>query len=130
MRRVITSFKYAGRGLWYCFATQKNMIVHALIGALVLIAAWGLQVSAVGFLFLLTAIFSVLVAETFNTALEKAIDLFTQERSSFAQGAKDIAAGAVLLTAVFAVLVGLIVLGPPLWKLIKASFLFCWIIPV
>ena len=122
MHKVITSLKYAFLGLRYCFATQRNMMIHAVTGALVLIAARVLQVSWVGFLFLLTAIFSVLVAETFNTALEKSIDLFTGERNRLARSAKDVAAGAVLLTSVYAVIVGLMVLGPPLWTLLLSMF--------
>ncbi len=118
MHKVIASLKYAFLGLRYCFVTQRNMMIHSVIGVLVLIAARVLQVSWVGFLFLLTAIFLVLVTETFNTALEKSIDLFTGERNRLAQSAKDIAAGAVLLTSAYAVIVGLMVLGPPLWTLL------------
>ncbi len=129
MDKLITSFKYAFNGLKFCFSTQRNMLIHFIIGLLVLIAAWLLQVSPVGLLFLLTAIFSVLVAETFNTALEKSIDLITRERNQFAQSAKDVAAGAVLLTSVFAVLVGLLVLGPPLWGLIQSTLLLALQLP-
>jgi len=117
MDKVLFSLRNAFFGLKYCFSTQRNMVIHAVIGLFVLISALALAVSLTEILFLLTAIFLVLVAETFNTALEKVIDLYTQQRNKLAHIAKDIAAGAVLLTSIFAVLVGLIILGPPLWQL-------------
>jgi len=94
------------------------MVIHALFGAAVVIAGLGFKVSVFEMLFLLTAIASVLVAEAFNTSLEKTIDLYTVKRNHLAQTAKDVAAGAVLLTSIYAVIVGFIVLGPPLWLII------------
>ncbi len=123
MYKVMRSLKYACYGLQYCFKTQRNMVIHALIGVIVLVFGIYLQASLYGMLFLLMAIMAVLVAEAFNTALEKTIDLYTKERSGLAQIAKDVAAGAVLLTAFFAVLVGLVVLGPPLWQIIRSQLL-------
>jgi diacylglycerol kinase len=118
MHNVLRSLKNACIGLQYCFKTQRNMAIHALVGIVVVAAGIILRVSLSGMLFLLTAIASVLVAEAFNTALEKTIDLYTVKRNHIAQTAKDVAAGAVLLTSVYAVITGLIVLGPPLWLLI------------
>ncbi len=122
MDKVFISLKNAYTGLKYCFATQRNMVIHAFIGFVVLITALLLNVPLNGMLFLITAIMVVLVAEALNTALEQAIDLFTKERNQFAHNAKDIAAGAVLLASAFAVLVGLFILGPPLWYLLIEIF--------
>ncbi len=124
MYKVFRSFKNAFNGLKFCFCSQRNMVIHAIIGTVVLISAYGLRVSLSGMLFLLTAIFLVLAAEVFNTALEEAVDLFTEDHNYHAQKAKDAASGAVLLTSVFAVVIGLFVLGPPLWLYIKNIFLF------
>jgi len=67
--------------------------------------------------------FAVLIAETINTAIEKTVDLVTQERHKLAHIAKDVAAGAVLLTAFYAILVGILVFGPRLWEaLLKLSY--------
>jgi len=115
---VFRSLKNAFVGLKYCFKTQRNMVIHALFGAAVVITGLSFKVSVFEMLFLLTAIASVLVAEAFNTSLEKTIDLYTVKRNHLAQTAKDVAAGAVLLTSIYAVIVGLIVLGPPLWLII------------
>lgn len=120
MSSVFRSLKNAFIGLKYCFETQRNMVIHALFGGAVIIAGFVLKVSVSGMVFLLTAIASVLVAEAFNTALEKTIDLYTVKRNHIAQTAKDVAAGAVLLASFYAVIVGLIVLGPPLWQLIAS----------
>lgn len=122
MNKVWLSLKNAFYGLKYCFVTQHNMIIHAVIGVIVLAFGFWLKVSKYDLLFLMAAVLMVLVAEAFNTALEKAIDLYTRERNHLARIAKDVAAGAVLLTAVFAVIVGLIIFGPPLWHLVT-SFL-------
>ena len=118
MSSVIRSLKNACIGLKYCFETQRNMVIHALVGLVVVVSGINLKVSPIEMLILITAIAFVLVAEAFNTALEKTIDLYTVKRNHIAQTAKDVAAGAVLLTSVYAVVIGLIILGPPLWQLI------------
>ena len=121
MNKVWLSLKNAFLGLKYCFVTQRNMIIHAVIGVIVLAFGFWLKVSKYDLLFLMAAVLMVLVAEAFNTALEKAIDLYTRERNHLARTAKDVAAGAVLLTSVFAVIVGLIIFGPPLWHLVTSN---------
>jgi diacylglycerol kinase len=64
----------------------------------------------------------VLAAEAFNTVAETAVDLAAAEYHPLAKIAKDVAAGAVLLMAIAAVVVGLLVLGPPLWRAVLATF--------
>lgn len=120
MNKVFKSLKNAYIGLIYCFKTQRNMIIHTLAGLTVISLGLFLKVSQTGMLFLLTAITLVIAAEAFNTSIEKAIDLHTMDRSELAKISKDVAAGAVLLTSFFAVIVGLVVLGPPLWHFISA----------
>ncbi len=119
MKKVLLSLKNAFHGLVYCFKTQRNMTIHAFAGLFVLFLGIILKVSISGMLFLFTAIMVVLIAEAFNTAIEKTIDLYIRERNHLAQVAKDVAAGAVLMTALFAVIVGLAVLGPPLWSIMR-----------
>jgi diacylglycerol kinase (ATP) len=119
MFAVLLSLKNALIGLLFCFRTQRNMIIHTVIGFIVILIAVILKVPDTKLLFLLTAIAVVLVAEAMNTALEKTIDLYTKKRNYLAQTAKDVAAGAVLLSVLFAVTVGIIVLGPPLWSMIR-----------
>ncbi len=116
MHRIARSFRDAAAGLSYCFRTQPNMVIHAFLGGAALALAALLRVSAVEWLLVLTAVCAVLVAEVFNTALEKTVDVATREQNRLAHIAKDTAAGAVLLAAVFAVAVGAVVFLPRLWQ--------------
>lgn len=116
MRRISRSFRNAAAGLGYCFRTQPNMVIHAFCGAAALVLAALFRVEAVEWLLLLAAICAVTVAEVFNTALEKMVDLATREQNRLARIAKDVAAGAVLLTALFALAVGAVVFLPYLWQ--------------
>ncbi len=118
MREIQRSLKNACIGLIYCFRTQRNMTIHSLAGAFALAAGLIFRVGLTNMLFLITAVALVLVAETFNTSVEKAIDLHTKKRNHLAQKSKDVAAGAVLLAVVYAVAVGIAVLGPPLWSIV------------
>lgn len=116
MERLIRSFRDAFTGLSYCFTTQRNMAIHFAAGAIVIVLAFLLHLEAWEFFLVLTAVFAVLIVETLNTAIEKTVDLVTRERHKLAHIAKDVAAGAVLLTAFYAVLVGLLIFGPRLWE--------------
>ena len=101
------SFLCAFRGIRYTIAHERNMRFH--LSAAVLVTAfsvvYGLSAAEYGSLFF--AIGLVLALETFNTALEKAVDLAEPERHPLAAAAKDAAAGAVLFAALTAVAVGL-----------------------
>lgn len=119
MHNLVRSFKHAGAGIIYCFKTQRNMGIHAAAGLLALIMAYVLHVEKIEMMLLLTAVFAVVGAEVFNTAIEKAVDVATRDKNDLAHIAKDVAAGAVLLAAVFSILVGLFVFVPPLWEIVS-----------
>ena len=93
MERLLRSFRDAFAGLAYCFATQRNMAIHAAAGAAVLVLAFLLHLERWEFFLILSAVFAVLIAETINTAIEKAVDLATKEQHRLAHIAKDVAAG-------------------------------------
>jgi len=124
MKRLLRSFRDAFAGLAYCFATPRNMAIHAAAGAAVLVIAFLLHLEGWEILLNLSAVFAVLVAETFNTAIEKAVDLATKEQHRLAHIAKDAAAGAVLLAAFYALLVGVLILGPRLWDAFQYLSIF------
>ena|SRR3989338_4217692 len=109
------SFRHALDGLRIAFSTQPNFRVHSLIAALVLTTAVILKLSRLEWLVLLVAVTLVLVAEMINTSLEAATDLLAPEYQSQAKIAKDVAAGMVLLTAMFSVIIGLVIFIPHLW---------------
>jgi diacylglycerol kinase (ATP) len=114
---VARSFDHAYRGLIYAVRTQRNMRVHVIIAALVLIGSLLVGVSKLELAGLVLVILLVFITELFNTALEFAVDLVTKEYHPLAKLAKDISAGAVLVSSVGAVLVGYLILADNLGPL-------------
>ncbi|MEI6501378.1 MAG: diacylglycerol kinase [Armatimonadota bacterium] len=104
-KSVLRSFNFAWEGLAFSFATQRHMRVHFAIMMLVLVGAWGLKVSQSELMSLLLAMVLVLICEMINTAIEYTIDLYTTGYDPRAKVAKDVAAGAVLLAALYSVAV-------------------------
>ncbi len=108
----IKSFAYALQGLVFMLRTQHNAWVHALASVAVIAAGLVLKVSAADWRWLVVAMAMVWVAETFNTAVEYVCDVVSPGYADAVKHAKDIAAGAGLLCAVAAVLIGGITLWP------------------
>ena len=109
------SFKYAFEGWAYVIRTQHNAWIHALISIGVLaLGAW-LRLPPRDWAVIILAMMAVWMAEFMNTALEAIVDLASPEPHPLAKVAKDVAAAAVLVGALGSVLVGLLVMGPPLW---------------
>ena len=105
---LVKSFNAAIEGILYTFKNERNMKIHYLASTLVLIVCLFFNFSKVEFIILLGSIVLVIVAEMMNTAVEKTVDLVTQEYNDLAKIAKDVAAGAVLVSALFSVMVGYI----------------------
>ena len=122
IRSRIQSFKYAFEGWWYVLQTQQNAWIHALASALAVLLSFWLQLSRVEWVLIILAIAMVWIAEFLNTAIESVVDLVTENHHPLAKASKDVGAAAVLIAALTAVLIGLIILGPPLW--IKLSVLY------
>jgi diacylglycerol kinase len=109
------SLVHAAHGLGFVLRTQRNARIHFAVAVVVIaVAAW-LQLDVLRWSILILTIGAVGVGETINTAVEALVDLLSPEYHERAKVAKDVAAGAVLLLAITAVVVGLCVLGPPLW---------------
>ena len=106
---IIESFNYAIEGVIHVLRTQRNMRIHFAIAVAVLVVAVAVGVSRVELILLLLSITFVLVSEMINTAIEGTIDAATTSFDPMAKLAKDIAAGAVLISAVNAVAVGYLV---------------------
>jgi diacylglycerol kinase len=120
LRKRIKSFRFAFEGCWYVLRTQKNAWIHAPITIAVVIAGIWSGLSRVDWALLIIAIAIVWIAEFFNTAIEAIIDMTMPDPHPLAKVAKDVGAGAVLLGACAAVLIGVLVLGPPLWESISS----------
>ena len=111
------SFNHAFRGIGIIFKTQHNAWIHIIVGAVVVFLGFWLRISHFEWGLIIIAIASVLAAEGFNTALEIDIDLTSPEEHPYARDTKDVAAGAVLLTVLGAIAVGLLVFLPKIFSL-------------
>lgn len=119
-RNLFDSFRYALEGIGYTLKTQRNMRLHFFGGIIVFTAGTYFNISKWEFILLVIVTTIVIVAEMFNTAIESTIDLYSRQRHPLAKIAKDVAAAAVLISAVAATTVGLLILGPPLFDLIAS----------
>ena len=109
----VRSFQYAGRGIRTMLA-QHNARLHALATVLVVIAGCVLQISRQDWCWIVLAMMAVWTAEALNTALELLCDVASPDFHPLVEQAKDVAAAAVLLSAIGAVAVGLLVFVPHL----------------
>jgi diacylglycerol kinase len=116
------SLNQAWRGIWYTCKTQGHMQFHIAAGITVLCFAWWVEVSRNEWLMLIFAIGSVMSAEVMNSALEIVVDMVQPNFDPLAGMAKDVAAGAVLITAIQAVIIGLIIFCPRLFRLANHFF--------
>ncbi len=116
LRLRALSFRYAFEGWWYVLRTQHNAWIHAAVSVAVVALAFWLGVSRLEWAILLLATMLVWMAEFANTALEAVVDMAMPDYHPLAKVAKDVAAAAVLVGAIGAAIIGLLILGPPLWQ--------------
>lgn len=109
------SFACALSGLFYTVGRERNMKIHCLAAFSVVGGGYILRLQRMEWGLLILTIFLVLVTETVNTAVEKTVDLVTSEYHPLARLAKNVAAGAVLLSAINAVIMAVIIFGPYLF---------------
>ncbi len=115
------SFRNAALGIWDVLRTQPNAWIHAAASLAVCAAGFALGVSRGDWVALVLAMTLVWVAESMNTALERLGDATSPGPHPLVGRAKDAAAGAVLIAAIGAGVVGMLVLGPPLWTIWKSE---------
>lgn len=108
----IRSFKFAFKGLWYLLSTQHNAWIHTFATIVVVILAFVFHISMTDWCLLILTIVAVLTAEAFNTAIESLADAVITEHNPLIEKAKDVAAGAVLITAIGAVIIGCFIFIP------------------
>ncbi len=118
MRRVARSLVFAFRGVGFLLRTQTNARLHLVATVVVIGAGFGFQISRAEWLAIVAAIGLVWTAEGVNTAIEAVVDLVSPEQHPLAGRAKDVAAGAVLLAALAAAVIGLLVFGTRLLALL------------
>ena len=115
----IRSFKFAFVGIWTMLKSQHNEWVHACATVAVVAAGLFFAVSAAEWCWLVLAIMAVWTAEALNTAFEFLADVASPDFHPLVKHSKDVAAGAVLISAIGAVVIGLLVLGPHVLELMK-----------
>ena len=111
------SFKYAFNGIRLLLTKEHNAWIHCAVAVIVIVFGFLFDISANEWLAIVIAIGAVLAAEGFNTAIERLADVVSPEYNEGIKSTKDIAAGAVLILAIAAVVVGLIVFVPKLMEL-------------
>lgn len=108
------SLRHAFAGIIYSVRRERNMRIHLFAACAAFTLAWRLNLDKHEILILCLTVAGVLVAETFNTALETLVDLVSPEFHPLAKVAKDTAAGAVLLAALASLVVGYLLFVPKL----------------
>jgi diacylglycerol kinase (ATP) len=119
MLRLIKSFGYAFKGLWYATKSQPNFRIHLVATVVVIALGFYLNLQQSEWLWISLAITMVLAAELLNTAIEALTDRVSPEYNIKAGQTKDTAAAAVTITVFFAVVVGAIILLPKVIALAK-----------
>ncbi len=118
----IASFRYAFQGWHHVFRTQQNMWIHGGIATVVFFLALWLRLPAHDWAMLVLTTAMVFAAEFMNTAIEAVVDLASPDKHPLAKIGKDVGAAAVLVAALAAILIGLLILGPPLWAKLVSLF--------
>ena len=112
MKKLLKSFKYAFDGIYTGIKEEQNMKIHITIMILVIIFGIMLKISKTEWIICIILFGLVISMELINTAIENTVDLVTKEKNEQAKIAKDVAAGAVLVSAIVAVIIGLIIFVP------------------
>ena len=116
LRTRAAAFRYAFAGWWYVIRTQRNAWVHAVFSVIVFAVSLWLGISRSDMAMIVFAVAIVWTSEFINTALEAVVDLASPEQHELARVGKDVGAAAVLIAAMSSILIGLLILGPPLWE--------------
>jgi len=118
-KQWLESANYAIDGILQAAKTQRHVRYHLFSAVAVLLLSYILGINRMEFLIISLAVIAVLLAELFNTAIETVVDILSPERNEKARIAKDIAAGAVLVTAFGAVIIGYSILFPYLEEIFR-----------
>lgn len=117
-RKFTKSIKHALDGIAYVTNAERNFKIEIIIGIIAIIFGVVFKVSIIEWLILIITISLVLCLEIINTAIERGVDLVTNDYKELAKITKDVAAGAVLVMSMFSVIIGIIIFLPKLIKLL------------
>ena len=122
IKNRLKAFKYAFEGIAELWRKEPNTRIHMFFTIAVILMGFLLKVSAAEFALLVLTIGVVWGMETINSSVERVVDLVTLDKKPLAKAAKDLAAGAVLITAIASVVIGLIIFLPKLIQLFVLNF--------
>jgi diacylglycerol kinase (ATP) len=114
MKKLIRSFGYAFKGVAYATTTQLNFRIHLFATAIALLLGYFLNISINEWLWIALCVIIVLVTELFNTMIEALVDFVSPDFNETAGRVKDMSAGAVVISAAFALLTGIVIFLPKL----------------
>lgn len=112
----LKSLTYAINGIKYCFKVEKHYKFHIFSFLLIMILSFILKLSRFEFIFVILVSFLVIITEMLNTCIEVVVDMITKEDNVLAMHAKDIGAGAVLVSSILALIVGIIIFIPKIMR--------------
>ena len=112
------SFKCSLNGVKYVFESQRNIVIQSLFAIFAIVLGFIFKISPIEWLILSITIFIVIFAEFINTTIETIVNLITEEYNEKAKLAKDVAAGAVLITSLNSIVVGSIMFAERIINLI------------
>jgi diacylglycerol kinase len=119
MKRLVRSFGFAFKGLGYAAKTQPNFRFHLVAGTIAVVLGGFLGLSVAEWLWLTAWIAVVLITELLNTSLETLTDLVSPTYNEKAGRVKDVAAGAVVVAALFALITGIVIFLPKIILLVR-----------
>lgn len=118
----IAAFGHAFRGWWYVLKTQHNAWIHLVFATLVILVGLWVGLNPFDWAVIVLTIAMVFTAEFINTAIEAVVDLASPVHHPLAKVGKDVGAGAVLVAALAGIVIGLLIIGPPLWARLVSLF--------
>ncbi|WP_418986988.1 diacylglycerol kinase family protein [Bacteroides heparinolyticus] len=116
IKKQLYGFGYAWKGIRCCIGKEQNLSFHLIAAIIVVIAGFILSITKIEWTIVILCIGVVIAAELFNTAIERLVNLVSPQQHPIAGKVKDIAAGAVLVCAVTAAIIGLIIFVPYLTR--------------
>jgi diacylglycerol kinase (ATP) len=122
IRSRVAAFGHALRGWWHVLQTQHNAWIHSIAATVIVALGLWLGLPPHDWAIIVLTIAMVFTAEFINTAIEAVVDLASPVHHPLARVGKDVGAGAVLVAALAAALIGLLILGPPLWARFVSLF--------
>lgn len=112
IKKFLNGFKYAGTGIYTALKKERNLKFHVVAMILVIILGFVYDIDLIEWFICIILFAGVIAGEMFNTAIENVVDMITLEKNEKAKVAKDVAAGAVLVWAIGAAVIGVLIFMP------------------